>query len=233
MVNCRQAVIGFALLSVLASVGSAQRRAMSGDLTKALATYTGDEFFALTQGLGFGPETTRPRACRGSPACNAGGRNDVGVAEVSDADSVSAGLVAPNGTVVARALNRGNDTTVMYDMKPQGRYRYYLIVMPAGSWVLEELDMSGGRSHRTVATGRFTPCNHAFQRGPRADFRTCAQAQGDAQQASLLSRARQMWAGSKQSVPSYGSLLAYLARQGTGEPPIWISCASGCCTADQ
>lgn len=232
MVNCRQAVIGVALLSVLSSAGQAQRRAMSGDLTKALATYTGDEFFNLVNGLGFSADSTKGRLCRGSAACNQGGRVMVSVAEVTDADSVSAAGVSQFGTIVARALVRGNDTTVMYNMKPQGRYRYYLIVTRESTWIMEELDIAGAnRAHRTVASGTFRTCNHPFQRGARADFRTCGAAQGNDQQASLLSRARQMWAGSKQSVPSYGSLLAYL-RQGS-EPPIWIGCALGCCTADQ
>ena len=221
MINWRLAGIGAVAVCAFASVGSAQgpRRAMSGDLTKPLAQYTGDEFFALTQGLQFGADSTKPRACRGTPACNAGGRVQVSVAEVSDADSVSAGTVSQFGTVTARALNRGNDQTVMYNIRPQGRYRYYLIVQPSGTWVLEELDIGGAnRAHQTVASGRFTPCaGHTFQRGARADFRTCAQAQGDATRQTSVFRYASF------TLPS---------RQGS-EPPIWIGCASGCCTADQ
>ena len=191
---------------------------MSGDLTKPLAQYTGQQFFDLTQGLQLGPDSTKGRLCRGSAGCNQGGRVQVSVAEVADADSVSAGTVSPFGTIVLRALNRGNDETVMYNMKSQGRYRYYLIVQPSGTWVLEELDVAGAnRAHTTVASGRFTPCNHAFVRGARADFKTCAAAQGAANRQSSVFRYASF------SLPS---------RQGS-EPPIWIACAMGCCTADQ
>src|SRR5689334_12250950 len=116
MIRLRMAGLGFVMLAVAAFGAQAQRRPMSGDLTKALASYTGQEFFALTQGLQFSADSTKPRACRG-PGCAGGGRVNVSVAEVTDADSVGAGLVSQFGTIVARAIVRGNDTTIMYNMK--------------------------------------------------------------------------------------------------------------------
>ena len=62
-----------------------------------------------------------------------------------------------------------------------------------------------------ISQGTLRECTgpgHSFQRGPRADFKTCEQA-AQVRPASL------------------GSAL-----QGDIGPPIWFGCALGCCTAD-
>jgi hypothetical protein len=80
--------------------------------------------------------------------------------------------------------------------------------------ILEELDRQGNNvAHRTVASGRFVPCNHPFARGARADFRTCADSPARTGRATLQ--------------PA-----AFFPQGGPDDPPIWISCAAGCCLAE-
>ena len=205
-----------AMLPSPASQGQ-QRRALPGDLTKPIGQYTGDEFFALVNGLTYTGGQDRARRCTGNPACAANGRTNVRIDAVATEDSIAAGNLAQFGVVAARAIVRGNDTEAMYGMQsagPNGRFAYYLIVTPAGAgaatWRLEELNIQGNtRTHRLLTQGRFTPCNHPFVRGARADFKTCAEAAA--------------------APASRGTLTALF--QGV-EPPIWIACAYGCCTAD-
>jgi hypothetical protein len=194
----------------------ARRVPLSGDLTKPLAQYTGDEFFALTRGLRYGQGADRGRRCRGTDGCTRGQQTTVRVDAISDADSLSAGNLPAYGVIAARAVNRGAGGEIenRYGMQSGGRYSYYLIVMPPGptgaTWVLEELDVAGAtRGHRTVATGRFTFCNHPYVRGARADFKTCAIVK-----------------------PTEASFFPSFSRQSLEDAPLWIGCASGCCTAD-
>jgi hypothetical protein len=81
--------------------------------------------------------------------------------------------------------------------------------MPGGnSWRLEELDQQAGTwSHRMIAGGRLNGCNHPFVRGARADFKTCAQGAG-------------------------GATFSFASSMQGFDAPMWISCASGCCTAE-
>lgn len=219
------------------------RRAFSGDLTKPIDQYTGQEFFTLTNGLSYGAASpSRTRRCRGNAACTGPNPTRTTTAivwEVSDADSVSAGQLLANGAVVARARVTGQDSTDMYRMAPnQGRFDYFLIVIPAAgntaTWRLEEMETrqpGNQRFHKTVATGRFNLCGHPFQRGARADFQTCAQAGGGGQGGSAQRGGRQ--SSGRQAVmrwpASFRSLTSVLQ---DGEPPLWIGCASGCCTAE-
>lgn len=215
-------MVGIATATLLgmcatAACRPATRAATSGDLTKALDTYTGDEFFTLVSGLHYSGRSDRQRKCHGSASCAGGQKINVHVEAVADADSLSAGNLAPFGVIAAHAVNHGsgNDTEDRYNMRPGERYSYFLIILPGtattATWKLEELDVQGNaRSHRTVATGNVTPCNHPFVKGARADFKTCAQASGELTQV-LFERPR-----------SGGGI----------DPPFWYSCASGCCDAD-
>ena len=220
------ATVGLLLVAVVGATHTSpasqgQRRALPGDLTKPIDQYTGDEFSALLNGLNYTGGQERARRCSGNPGCGNALRTNVRVDAVNGEDSLSAGNLPQFGVVALRAVVRGNQTEAMYGMLPNGpdgRYSYYLIVTAAGAgaatWRLEELSVQGNtRTHRALRTGRFTPCNHAYVRGARADFKTCAEAA-----ASTLGPTRFLNA-------SFGS------RQ-SGEPPIWIGCASGCCTAD-
>lgn len=219
MTNWR--IAGIAAATLLAVAGPAPtahgtRKALSGDLTKPLAQYTGDEFFALVRGLNYGSGADRQRRCRGNADCAGGRRTSVRVDAVADADSLSPGNLPQYGVIAALAVNHGADVEDRYGMQPGGRFAYYLIVLPSAGgtarWALEELDVAGNnRAHRTVASGRFNQCNHPYVRGARADFKTCAGAAGLIQ-ASLV---------------SFGSV-----RQGRDDEPLWIGCASGCCTSD-
>jgi hypothetical protein len=195
----------------MAAMAAATLLTLTG--AKPLAQYTGDEFFALVGGLRYGGGSDRQRRCRGNADCAGTRRISVHADAVVDADSLSPGNLPQYGIVAARALNHGSDTEARYGMQPSPRRTYYLVVLPAAgsaTWTMEEMDVVGTtRSHRTVATGRLTLCNHPFVRGARADFKTCAQASGGAMPAS------------------FG-----FSMQGDDDPPLWISCASGCCTAD-
>lgn len=195
----------------------AARASMPGALSKALEQYTGDELFALTRRVQFGGGVDVGRRCRGQAACR-GARptatTQIRLDAVVGEDSLSAATLPANGAIAARAINHGQFADTMYNMRP-GPYENYLIVLPVAGgatarWRLEELSITAGaRVHRTIATGIFRECGHQFLAGPRADFKTCAQA-ATTRQASL------------------GTML-----QDGIEPPIWIGCLAGCCTADQ
>jgi hypothetical protein len=199
-----------------ATASAAAAPALPGALTKPLEQYSGDELFALTRQLQFAGGNERQRRCRGSAGCR-GSRPSASTSIRIDAivgeDSLAGASLPANGVVAARAINRGQLADTMYNMRP-GTYENYLIVLPVvggstASWRLEELaTTAGARSHRTIASGTFRGCNHQFLRGPRADFKTCAEA-GATRPAS------------------FGATL-----QDGGESPIWIGCAEGCCTAD-
>jgi hypothetical protein len=230
--NWRMAGLGAMALAALVSTsgegqGQAQRRALPGDLARPIGAYTGNQFFALVNGLNYTGGQERARRCGGDPACVGpnGIRTNVRIDAVATEDSIAASNVPQFGVVAARAIVRGNNTEAMYGMLPNGptgRYSYYLIVIrgnTAGSarWILEELSVVGTtRTHRTIRTGTFTPCaNHTWQPGARADFRSCQQP------AALAPRGGVMFINA-----SFESIA-----QGV-DPPIWIGCASGCCLAD-
>ena len=189
------------------------RRSLSGDLTKPIDQYTGDEFSALVTRLNYDGGQERPRRCRGNAACQQTQRTNVRIDAVADVDSVGGGNIAQFGVIAARAIVRGGDTEDRYGMQsagPNGRFAYFLIVTPGpantAQWRLEELNVQGQtRTHRMLTSGQLRMCNHTFVRGARADFKTCETAAAPA---------------------SLGGFF-----QGV-EPPIWIGCASGCCTAD-
>lgn len=225
MTNWRMVGLGaVALLAVAASgwTRQGQRPAGSGDLTKSIDQYTGDEFFTLVNGLSYTGGQERARRCSGNPGCGNTLRTNVRVDGVATEDSLSAGNLPQFGAVAAKAVVRGQQTEAMYGMQPNGadgRYSYYLIVnrgaAGAATWRLEELSVQGNtRTHRMLTSGRFTPCNHPYVAGARADFKTCAQPAASSQRGATFINA------------SFGSL-----SQPT-DPPLWIGCASGCCTAD-
>lgn len=216
----RQTDTGAAATGATASAkqpASAARLAQTGPLPGALAKpldqYTADELYAFVHGLTFTGGVERQRHCREAGCAGPQPTKSVQVRidAVDTQDSVSAQSVPSNGVVAARATSRGAGVELLYGMQPGTGFEYYLIVLPAGqsaTWRLVELTTSGTRSHRTLATGTLTECHHDFVRGARADFKTCAQA------ATLRPAA-------------FGRL-----PQTDSDPPIWISCASGCCTAD-
>jgi hypothetical protein len=209
MTRAVPALLAVLTLAGLPPSGGTPRRASSGDLTKAIEQYSGDELAGFVGRLAYGQGADRARGCRDTPECASGQRTSVRIDAVADADSLGPGSVGPYGTVAARLINRGQGTETRYGMRGGGRQVHVLIVMPGGeSWRLEELDQQAGTwSHRTIASGRLNGCNHPFVRGARADFKTCAQATG----------------GATFSLAS--------ATQGF-DAPMWISCASGCCTAE-
>jgi len=190
---------------------------LPGALTKPLDQYSGDELFALTRQLQFTGGNERARRCRGDAACR-GPRptasTRIRVDAVGGEDSLSAATLPANGVVALRAINHGQRADTMYNTRPGAAYENYLIVIPVAgtataNWRIEELTTTAGaRAHRTIATGTFRGCNHPFVRGPKADFKTCAQAVNV-------------------TPASFGARL-----QGGGESPIWLGCAEGCCTAD-
>lgn len=188
-----------------------------GALAKPLTQYTGDQLSALVNGLNFTGGAEAQRRCRGNAGCN--GKSPTMFARlridaVAGEDSLTTTMPA-DGVVAARLLNRGQAADSMYNTQPGAEYEYYLIVLPGAAntatWKLEELaSASGQRSHRTVASGTFTGCNHPFVRGARANFKTCAQA----------------------ATMHQASFSPTLLQSDSGDPPIWIACAYGCCTAE-
>jgi hypothetical protein len=193
------------------------RRALSGDLAKPLAQYTGAEFAALVRPLQYGQGATRNRKCRGPQECTAGRLVSVRIDAVADADSLGAGNLGQYGVIAARLRNTGPDMEARYNMRASPEYTYYFIVTSTGpgnlTWIVEELDTQGANSvHRTVSSGRFVACNHPFRRGARADFYTCASSPAATGRATFLP--------------------VVYTQGGPDDPPIWIACASGCCIAE-
>jgi hypothetical protein len=212
MISMTRTVPAVLAVLTLASVppsGGAGRIASSGDLTKPIEQYSGDELASLASRLAYGQGAERARACRDTPECAGGQRTSVRIDAVADADSLGPGSVGAYGTLAARLINRGAGTEARYGMRGGGRQIHLLIVMPGGqAWRLEELDQQAGTwSHRPIASGRLNGCNHPFVRGGRADFKTCAQGAGGT------------------TVSFASSIQGFDAR-------MWISCASGCCTAE-
>lgn len=212
------AVAAVSLLTLGASAPRVQptRRALSGDLARPLAQYTGAQFAALVAPLQYGQGADRQRGCRGPLECTNGRKVTVRVDAVADADSLATGNLPANGVVAARLRNRGGEMEARYNMRGGAQYTYYLIVQPAtggrANWILEELDTQGTTvAHRTVASGNFVGCNHPFRRGARADFYTCATS--PAARTSLQP-------------------VLFERQGGPGDPPIWIGCAAGCCIAE-
>ena len=215
------AVTALSLLTLgTAACAQPTRRALTGDLTKALDQYTGAQFAALVQPLQYGQGATRSRRCRGPQACTAGRQVSVRIDAVADADSLAPGNLPRFGVVAARLRNTGVEMESRYNMRGGAQYTYYLIVAPgttagAATWILEELDTQGSNvTHRTVASGRFTQCNHPFARGARGDFYTCASSPARGGGRANL----QLISFTPQIIP---------------DPPIWIGCAAGCCTAEE
>jgi hypothetical protein len=221
MINWRSAGHVAVALMLVTLTGAMQppqgqaRRALPSDLTKPIGQYTGNEFFNLVNGLNYVGGQDRVRGCRGAPGCGNTLRTNVRVDAIAGTDSIGPNNLPQFGVVVARAINRGQATEAMYGMLStgaNGRYSYYLIVLPnpdGPRWRLEQLSIQGNnRTHTLLAQGRFTPCNHPFVPGARADFRSCAQAATPA---------------------SNGVLASFL--QGN-DPPMWVTCLAGCCVAD-
>jgi hypothetical protein len=199
-------------LATSACSSGERRTTLPGALTKPLEQYSGDEFYALVQGLTFTGGVERQRHCReaGCEGPQPTRSVQVRIDAVDTQDSLSAQTLPSNGVVAARATNRGGGVESLYGMRGEPGVEYYLVLLPVGqtaTWRLVELTTSGQRAHKTVATGTMVECGHPFVRGARADFKTCAEAAAPRPAA-------------------FGRLL-----QGS-DPPIWISCASGCCTAD-
>jgi hypothetical protein len=192
---------------------------LPGQLAKPIDQYTGDEFYALVQGLKWGGGATRERVCRGDRACEGTTPSrftTVQVDAVDGQDSLSAIAVPTDGVVAIKAVNTGTLVEDRYGFKPSKNLQYFLIVLPGkggpGTWRLEELDTTeGARRHSSVGTGNVRPCNHPFQprRVNRANFYTCddSHMSDTSQKAGLL-------------------LFA------TKKDPLWMDCAQGCCLAD-
>ncbi|MEO8561522.1 MAG: hypothetical protein ABI601_05575 [bacterium] len=192
---------------------------LPGQLAKPIDQYTGDEFYALVQGLTWGGGVQRPRACKGDPGCDGttpSKSTTVQVDAVDGQDSLTAIGGPADGVVAIRAVNTGSLVEDRYGFKPGKNVQYYLIVLPgtdsAGTWRLEELDTTAGaRRHSSAGTGTFRPCNHPFlpKRANRANFYTCPNSRMNdtSQKAGLL-------------------LFAPL------KDPLWMDCAQGCCLAD-
>jgi hypothetical protein len=193
---------------------------LPGALPKPLDSLSGDELYAFTRKLGFGGGVDKERKCKDSPECKAGKpqKTKLRVDSVDGQDSLSVPGIPNDGVVAIRATNKGPFVDEMYGMKPDKKLEYFLVVYPAtdslGKWRLEELDTTAGsRRHTQVASGTFKPCWHDFVKRKviRADFYTCKDT------VHMVS----------DSVMRSG-----LALQ-DDNPPLWMDCAQGCCTASQ
>ena len=190
-----------------------QRVPGPGELTKPIAQYTGEEFYQLTQSLQYAGASERTRRCRGqgcdgpNPARNTRLRVEGVVGE----DAVDVANVPQFGVIVSRGRNLGGLPDRMYGTLPGARYSYFLVILPPAAsgdsarWQIEQLDVQGpNRSHSSLTTGLARGCNHPPQRGPGADFRSCAD--------TTIFRP------------------ASMTFQAEDEDPWWFICEDGCCT---
>lgn len=180
-----------------------------GDLTKALATYTGDEFFTLVRGVQFTGPNTRPRRCRG---CTGAQRASVTVDARDGSHVIADADLGQFGTVVVRARNSGPNVESMFGMRPGARYEYYLVIRPDTGgitrWHLAELDIQGTtRALQVVDSGRVRGCGHALKTAATADFRSC-DSEAIIRPASFVPL---------QSI----------------DDPLWYSCPAGCCVTER
>ena len=196
-----------------AARGLTQRKAMPGDLTKPIDSYTGDEFRDLVRKLSYVGGHERQRKCKNDPGCSGSKRVLVSVDAVATQDSIAAGNTPQFGVVYVRAINKGDAPEARYGMLPGNQYEYYMIISAdsAGTgmqWRLEQFD-SKARTHSKFGEGQFVACNHTWVAGARADFKTCANAA---------------------AVPGRDSVMKLgLNLQGFDGDPIWATCATGCC----
>lgn len=203
----------------LASASRATVKQLPGELTKPLATYSGDEFYAFVQGLTFTADTVKDRKCKKDPACSGTKpkKVKVGVSAVVSQDSISAGTTPQYGVVYIRAINQGNAEEARYSLTPGKQFQYYVVVLPdsAGTmkWQMEQLDTTpGARRHASIGTGVFRPCPHTWTKGAAASFKTCAGS-----------------AAIHDSVVQLGLLKQTL--DGDSDP-IWAKCSFGCCVGE-
>ena len=153
---------------------------LPGQLTKPLATYTGDELYAFVQGLAFTADTVKDRKCKKDPACSSGTKTKkikVGVSAVVGQDSLSGGTTPQFGVVYIRAINQGDAEEARYNLTPGKQFQYYVVVLPdsAGTmkWQMEQLDTTpGARRHTSVGSGVFRPCPHTWTKGAGASFKS-------------------------------------------------------------
>jgi hypothetical protein len=203
---------------LVGSAAPARPAGMPGALTKPLASYTGDEFYQLVQGQNYTGGHDQERKCKNDPGCGGTRRTLVTVDAIATQDSLTASNVPEFGVVYVRAVNKGDAEEARYNLLPfRDRYQYYLIVTKDNGgnsmrWTLEQLDLTpNARAHTTVGTGKFNPCpTHSYKPGAQANFKTCAQA-----------------AAAHDSLVHLGLVL-----QSGEDPPIWASCGTGCCVAD-
>ena len=191
--------------------------AMPGALTKPIDSYTGDELYDFVRKLQFTGGQTRERKCKNDAGCSnpkSPTRTRVSVDAVALQDSVAPGNVPQFGVVYIRAINTGDAEEARYGLKPGPRIENYVIVLPdTGArmkWRLEQLDTTpNARVHASIGTGPFKGCvGHKWEKGAKADFKTCAMA-----------------AAGHDSVVKLG-----LTFQDPGaDNPMWAACASGCC----
>ena len=204
-----------AKLAAGGAIPASAAKVMPGELTKPLASYTGDELYDFVRTLQFTGGVERERKCKNDPACGspkAPKRTKVLVDAVATQDSISAATTPKFGVVYIRAINKGDAEEARYSMKPGSNLEYYVIVLPdsAGGmkWQLEQLDTTPkSRRHIAAGIGVFQSCNHGWVAGAKADFKTCANA-----------------AAKHDSVVKFG-----LALQAADNDPIWATCSGGCC----
>src|SRR4051812_29306143 len=91
------AVLVVLTLAAATTSGIPARSASSGDLTKSIDQYSGDELAGLVNRLSYGQGADRDRGCHGSQECANGQRTSVRIDAVADADSLGPGSVGAYG----------------------------------------------------------------------------------------------------------------------------------------
>lgn len=193
-----------------------------GALPMPIDSMSGDAFQQLVRGLHFSGGGVYKRPCTGRAGCDGPSPHDttvVSIDGVQGEDSLVISRIPATGAVVAVLVNRGRwEEKLLHLRSDSAHFKYYLVAYPGssdstGTWRLEQLERQGNTvTHTQVSTGRLVGCMHAFNpTGPRAAFRTCA----DAQRMHVRSLVE-----TQQTLTSTGY---------TSTP--WIACASGCCVA--
>lgn len=226
---CSAASIGgYPAASATQPAGYVPPANLSGELTKSLSNYTGDELMTFVKGLKMGGGHTQGRKCKSFFSCLGGfGKTPVTITATADAMHLDSNNAGTFGTIAAVADGIHHDTDSYPFLKND---TYLFIVYPATSsqgatWVLQQMEKNGASyTDQTVANGAFHECTKGARlwwASSSADFQECG---------AVLHPTPSI---QKMDVFGFSGLkmiFSNLALYYGGDDSAWITCDSGCCT---
>ncbi len=200
---------------------------LTGELSKPLSSYTGDELMSFVKGLKMGGGHTQGRKCKSFWSCVGGlGKTPVTITATADAMHLNSSDAGTYGTIAAVVDGVHHDTDSYPFLKND---TYLFIVYPAtgtqgATWVLQQLEKNGASyTDATVANGAFHECTKGARlwwTSSSADFQEC----GKVPHPTPI-----------QKMDAFGfsglkMIFSNLALLYGGDGSAWLTCDSGCCT---